>query len=186
MDPPPAFLHLNNYLIRPYHIGDIEAIAKEANNPQIARWLRNQFPQPYSLEEAKNWVSIANSSSPTLNFAICRQEDNVLVGSIGLTPKGDVYYRTMEIGYWLGQDHWGKGIATQALSALTRWAFENFGHILRLEAEIYEGNEASQRVLVKAGYELEGRRRKAAEKNGVVLDVLMFATFRPEVADFPV
>ncbi|KAB8068561.1 acyl-CoA N-acyltransferase [Aspergillus leporis] len=180
MEPPPAILHLSNHLIRPFYTGDIEALAEEANNPEIGRWLRNRFPQPYSLEDAKTWVWIANSSLPILNFAICRQEDNVAIGSIGLTAKEDVYYRTMEIGYWLGQDHWGKGIATEALSALTSWAFENFGHVLRLEAEIYDGNEASQKVLLKAGYELEGRRRKAVEKNGVVMDALMFVTFRRE------
>ncbi|KAE8355881.1 acyl-CoA N-acyltransferase [Aspergillus coremiiformis] len=178
IEPPNPILHLSNHVVRPYYPGDVEAIAKEANNPQIARWLRNQFPQPYTREAAKTWIAITTAASPTLDFAICRREDNVAIGAIGLNTKGDVYYRTMEIGYWVGQDHWGKGIATEALSAVTAWAFEHFGHVVRLEAEVYEGNEPSQRVLLKAGYELEGRRRKAAEKNGVLLDLLLFCTLR--------
>ncbi|KAE8386446.1 hypothetical protein BDV23DRAFT_175424 [Aspergillus alliaceus] len=174
MEAPTPILQLSNYVVRPYYPGDIEAISREANNPQIARWLRNQFPHPYSLDDAKAWISLANSASPVLDFAICLREDNVAIGSIGLKAKGDVYYRTMEIGYWLGQDHWGKGIATEVLSAMTAWAFENFAHVLRLEAEVYEPNKASQSVLAKVGYELEGRRRKAVEKNGVVMDALIF------------
>ncbi|KAB8219094.1 hypothetical protein BDV33DRAFT_192245 [Aspergillus novoparasiticus] len=168
MEAPTPIIELSNYFIRPFYPGDVEAISKEGNNPEIARWLRNRFPDPYTIEDAKAWISIATSSSPILDFVISRREDNVAIGAIGFKARDDVYYRTMEIGYWLGQDHWGKGIATEALSAMTAWAFENFTHVLRLEAEVYDGNDGSQRVLVKAGYELEGRRKKAVEKNGIV------------------
>ncbi|OGM41353.1 acetyltransferase [Aspergillus bombycis] len=160
MDAPTPILQLSNHLIRPFYAGDVEAIAKEGNNPEIARWLRSRFPEP------------TPSKTPS------RREDNIAIGSIGLKARDDVYYRTMEIGYWVGQDHWGKGIATEAISAMTAWAFENFAHVLKLEAEVYDGNEASQKVLVKAGYQFEGRRRKAVEKKGVVLDTLNFCTFR--------
>ncbi|KAB8258489.1 hypothetical protein BDV32DRAFT_139566 [Aspergillus pseudonomiae] len=180
MEAPTPILQLSNHLIRPYYAGDVEALAKEGNNPEIARWLRSRFPEPYTIEDAKDWISIANSASPVLNFAISRREDNIAIGSIGLKARDDVYYRTMEIGYWVGQDHWGKGIATEALSAMTAWAFKSFPHVLRLEAEVYDGNEASQKVLAKAGYQLEGRRRKVVEKKGIVMDTLNFCTFRAE------
>ncbi|KAE8377495.1 hypothetical protein BDV26DRAFT_281787 [Aspergillus bertholletiae] len=174
MEAPAPILQFSDYLIRPFYPGDIEAIVKEGNNPEIARWLRSRFPEPYTVEEAQAWIAIATSASPILDFVISRQEDNVAIGSIGLKAREDVYYRTMEIGYWLGQDHWGKGIATEALSAVTAWAFQTFTHVLKVEAEVYDGNKASQRVLVKAGYELEARRRKAIEKKGVVMDALHF------------
>lgn len=180
MEAPTPILQFSNYLIRPFYPGDVEAIAKEGNNPEIARWLRSRFPEPYTIEDAKSWISIATASSPILDFVISRRQDNIAIGAIGLKARDDVYYRTMEIGYWLGQDHWGKGIATEALSAMTAWAFENFTYVLKLEAEVFDGNEASQKVLMKAGYELEGRRRKAVEKKGVVMDTLNFCTFRPD------
>ncbi|CAM1505170.1 Fc.00g108070.m01.CDS01 [Cosmosporella sp. VM-42] len=172
-------LRLRKCLIRSYEENDAEVIAKEANNPEIAKWMRNTFPHPYSVEDARKWISIATSASPVLNFAICRL-DNTVVGSIGLKAYDDIHYRTVEIGYWLGQDHWNQGIATEALSAFTEWTFDNFTHVLRIEAEVFEGNKGSARALDKTGYVFEARKKKAIEKWGVVLDVLIYCTFRIE------
>jgi RimJ/RimL family protein N-acetyltransferase len=86
----------------------------------------------------------------------------------------------MEIGYWLAETHWGKGIATEALVAFSDWAFDHFTHLLRLEAEVFDGNEASCKVLQRAGYGLEGRQRQAVEKAGVVMDALIYCKFRHE------
>ncbi|KAE8149082.1 hypothetical protein BDV25DRAFT_130644 [Aspergillus avenaceus] len=170
MDPPSPILRLNTILIRPLYSGDTPSLTREANNLKISRWMRNQFPSPYTLADAQIWLTVA---SPT-DFAICRADDNVLIGGIGLKPREDIYYRSMEIGYWLGEGHWGKGIVTEALKAVTAWAFERHPSVLRIDAEVFQGNEGSRRVLEKAGYEFEGRKKWAVEKNGVVMDVMIY------------
>ncbi|PGH03180.1 hypothetical protein GX51_04215 [Blastomyces parvus] len=167
--------------IRPCRETDAEALAVEANNPKIARYMRNRFPSPYTLESAREFITSPSASeSPLSVFAISRPADDRMIGTIGLTFQEDIYYRTMEIGYWIGEDHWNQGIGTEALSAFSDWLFEKFAHILRLEAHVFEGNEASGRVLEKAGYVLEGRRRKAVEKCEAVLDLLTYCKLRPE------
>ena len=175
---PEPILRLRKCLIRPYDESDAEAIAKEANSPEIARWMRNTFPQPYGVGDAAKWISMATSVSPLRDFAICRLDGKTVLGGIGLKTRDDIHYRTMEIGYWLGKDYWRQGIATEAVSAFSDWAFENFDWVLRLEAEVFEGNEGSARVLEKAGYVFEARKRAAVEKWGVVMNVLTYCKFR--------
>lgn len=171
-------LRLNSCLVRAYNEGDVESLAKAANNPQIARWMRNTFPQPYTTEDAKKWISIATAPSPLRDFAICQLDGSAVIGSIGLKARDDIHYRTMEIGYWICEDHWHQGIATEVVTAFSNWAFDNFKHVLRLEAEVFEGNLASGRVLGKAGFEFEARQRAAIEKLGRVMDTLTYTKLR--------
>ena len=179
---PSAIITTPTLLIRPYHTGDIPSIAKEANNPLISRYMRNQFPNPYTTSDAAAWVDIATSRKPLINFAICHSPSGEYAGGIGLKtfPADDVEFRTMEIGYWLGEAHWGKGLATQAVRAFSRWAFEAFPELLRLEAGVFGPNLASGRVLEKAGYTLEGRRRNTGCKNGEVFDFVIYGLLREE------
>jgi RimJ/RimL family protein N-acetyltransferase len=178
---PEPILRLRKCLIRPYVEGDAEGAAQHADNPAIARWMRDSFPHPYTIEDARRWISIATSGSPTRDFVICRLDGTTVVGSIGLKPRGDIDYRTMGLGYWVGEDHWGQGIATEAVSAFCDWAFEHFDKVLRLEAEVFEGNVGSTRVLEKAGFVLESVKRNAAEKAGVVINVLMYCKLRHDI-----
>ncbi|EQL34809.1 hypothetical protein BDFG_03500 [Blastomyces dermatitidis ATCC 26199] len=171
--------NLQKCRIRPCRETDAEALVMEANNSKIARCMRNVFPFPYTLESARAFITSPSAAeSPLSVFGICRPTDDRLIGCIGLTFKEDIYYRTMEIGYWIGEDHWNQGIGTEAVSIFSDWLFEKFEHILRLEAHVFEGNEASGRVLEKAGFVLEGRRRKAIEKRGVVLDLLIYCKLK--------
>jgi RimJ/RimL family protein N-acetyltransferase len=133
--------------------------------------MRNLFPHPY--------IPIATTRLPLRNFAIT-QPDGAYVGGIGLKPLVDLESRTMEIGYWMGEAHWGAGIMTEAVVAFSRWSFETTPELLRLEAGVFGGNEGSMAVLRKAGYIFEGRRRNAVFKNGKVLDIHMFALLREE------
>ena len=176
--PPQPILRLRSCLLRPYDDGDVESIARGADNPKIARWMRNAFPQPYTAGDAKAWISIANSASPLRDFAICQPDGARVIGGIGLKAQNDIHYRTMEIGYWLSEDYWHQGISTEAVTAFADWAFDNFDHLLRLEAEVFEGNVASGRVLEKAGFVLEGRRKMAIEKSGTVMDSLTYCKFK--------
>ncbi|KAK2750038.1 hypothetical protein FQN55_002756 [Onygenales sp. PD_40] len=164
--------------VRPYCEADIEPIAKGADNPKISKWMRNTFPQPYTIENSRSYFEMASTQSPLQSFVICRRDDNAVLGTFGFQVKDDINYRTLEIGYWLAEDHWGQGYATEVISTMTKWVFETLGHIIRIEANLFEGNAGSGRVLEKAGYALEGRRRKAIEKDGVVLDVLTYCIFR--------
>jgi len=103
-----------------------------------------------------------------------------LVGTIGLRLGDDVYRHSAEIGYWLGEEAWGRGIGTEAVRIVTRWGFENFG-LLRIHAYVFEANGASQRVLEKVGYQLEGRMRNAVVKGGRVMDQLIYAALPAEI-----
>ncbi|KAJ7272125.1 acyl-CoA N-acyltransferase [Mycena rebaudengoi] len=141
--------------------------------------MRNLFPDPYTLSDAESWISIATTGLPLRNFAITCP-DGTYIGAIGLKPLADVESRTMKIGYWIGEAHWGAGIMTEAVVAFSRWSFETIPELLRLEANIFDGNEGSMAVLRKAGYTFEGRRRNAVFKNGKVLDMHMFALLREE------
>ncbi|KAA8650318.1 hypothetical protein EYZ11_013415 [Aspergillus tanneri] len=175
---PEAILHLEKCLIRPYCQSDAEDVSREADNPRIAKWMTNRFPHPYLIDDAKKWIA-TSMTQPELNaFAICRKDDNRVIGGIGLEAEGDVQYRTMTMGYWLGESHWRCGIATEVVTALSRWAFEKFPHVIRLQATVFEGNEASAGVLQKAGYHFESRSRSAVEKNSVVMDLITYCMLR--------
>jgi [ribosomal protein S5]-alanine N-acetyltransferase len=168
-------------VIRPYHASDAPALALAANNPKIAIQLGDAFPSPYNLADAESWIRHAQSQSPTLNFAIIAlyggetgQGDPTdagelkgqFAGGIGLHGLvGDkIEHRTQELGYWLTEEHWGKGLMTEAVVGFSRWAFENVPDLHRLEIRAHEGNEGSCRVAIKAGYQYEGLRREAGYK----------------------
>ena len=162
--------------IRSYRPGDMTVLARRANNPRIAEHLRDRFPFPYTLADAREWLSVALSQDPETHFVIA--VDGELAGTIGLQLGEDVYQLSAEIGYWLAEEYWQRGIATVAVGALTDWGFSRFG-LLRVHAYVFATNSASVRVLEKAGFELEGRMRNAVFKNGRVLDQLLFAKLGP-------
>ncbi|KAI3390723.1 hypothetical protein diail_8788 [Diaporthe ilicicola] len=189
--PTTPILTLAKTLVRPYHLpSDRAPSAKQANDPEIARWMRNTFPHPYELRHAEFFIgTIAladKSASPLkpegilLNYAICRSSDGAFVGGIGLKPFVDIEARTVEIGYWLGREHWGRGYAGEVVAAFTAWAFATFPDLNRVEARVYEGNGASEAVLKRAGYQFEGVRRKAICKHGELLDMRNYGILREE------
>ncbi|KAL7627183.1 hypothetical protein AAE478_003959 [Parahypoxylon ruwenzoriense] len=166
--------------IRAYMPKDAAPMAAAANHPEISMYMRNRFPFPYTLENAKFWLEFSTSHTPTVNFGIF-SPDGAFAGGIGLTPGQDVEYRTWEIGYWVARDHWGKGIATSALKAFSEWAFKEFPDLLRLEAGVFDGNAASLKVLERAGYVKEGVRRKAICKKGQVMDLVVYSLLREDL-----
>lgn len=168
-------IEIGQWQVRSFRADDAEALARNANNRNVSRNLRDHFPYPYELSDARDWIGFATSQAPETNFAIANQ--NELMGGIGITLKSDVNRLSAEIGYWLGERHWGQGIATAALQAMTAWAFAEFD-LVRLYGEVFEWNHASGRVLEKAGYELEGRLRKSIIKDGQIIDALLYATVR--------
>lgn len=172
-----TILRLKSSTVRAYNESDAESLAKAANNSKIARYMRNTFPHPYEIPDAKKWISIANTP-PLHDFAICTPDGSIVIGGIGLKARDDIHYRTMEIGYWISEEYWYRGIATEVVRAFSDWAFDNFEHLVRLEAEVFEGNLASCRVLVKSGFELEGRQKAAVEKMGKMMDTFTYSKIR--------
>jgi RimJ/RimL family protein N-acetyltransferase len=168
-------LKFDKFTIRYWQAGDEATLAENANNRKIWRNVRDRFPHPYTLEDAVWWIRFANSETPICNFAI--EIDGAAVGGIGLILRDDVYRLSAEIGYWLGEDYWGRGIVTQAVGAVTDYAFANF-KLCRIYAEVFEWNPASMRVLEKAGYQFEGRLRKSAIKDGHIIDACIYAIVR--------
>jgi RimJ/RimL family protein N-acetyltransferase len=168
-------LELKTCVIRPWRPGDEESLVAHANNYNVWRNLRDRFPHPYTMKDAREWIQGAGEESPQMNFAIA--VDGKAVGGIGLVPNRDIHSCSAEIGYWLGEAFWGRGIVTEAVSALTRWAFDNFD-LSRIYAGVLEWNPASMRVLEKAGYQFEGRLRKAVVKENQVMDEFIYSVVR--------
>jgi ribosomal-protein-alanine N-acetyltransferase len=168
-------LKFEKFTIRNWQTGDESSLVHHANNRKIWRNVRDRFPHPYTLEDAIWWIGFANAENPTVNFAI--EIEGVAVGGIGLILRDDVYRLSAEIGYWLGEEFWGRGIVSEALRALTEYAFANF-ELYRIYAEVFEWNPASMRVLEKAGYQYEGRLRKSVIKDGQIIDACIYATVR--------
>jgi ribosomal-protein-alanine N-acetyltransferase len=168
-------LPLTSCSIRSWEWRDRDAIVRHANNRKISINLRDRFPYPYTANDARTWLEIVVGSKPETNFAI--DVAGEAVGGIGFTLQPDVAHRSAEIGYWLGEEFWGRGIVTEALIAVTDHAFANYD-ICRLYAHVFEWNRASARVLEKAGYEFEGRLRKSVTKEGQTIDQLMYAMIR--------
>ena len=162
--------------IRSWKQEDRDDLVFHANNINIWNHLRNYFPHPYTVEDGQVWLDQVIDSSPLINMAI--DVDGEAVGGIGLILNGDVYIKSAEISYWVGENYWGRGIATEAVRQMTEYTFYYFD-IIRLYAEVFEINKASMRVLEKNGYYLEGVRRKAVLKNEVLMDDYIWVKLRP-------
>jgi len=162
--------------LRPWRMSDEQALARQANNRNIWRNLRDAFPHPYGELDAVQWLSKHVGVEPVTNFAIVHEGE--LAGSIGLAPLDDVYKRTAEIGYYVAEPCWGRGIATEAVRGLTAYAFDSFPELVRIQAAVFEWNPASMRVLEKAGYEREALLRQSVWKDRTLMDSVLYARLR--------
>jgi RimJ/RimL family protein N-acetyltransferase len=158
--------------IRSWRPSDAETLPSHADNRKIWLNLRDRFPHPYTRADADQWIQHITQVTPETNFAI--DVNGEAVGGIALVLHDDVERCSAEVGYWLSEQYWGKGITTAALRSLTEYAFDEF-KLTRVYAIPYARNGASIKVLEKAGYVCEGVMRRSAVKDGVVLDQLMYA-----------
>lgn len=165
-------LILQNCSVRTYRLTDAESLALNANNRAIWKNLRDGFPHPYSVENGRVFIERSLAMKPETNFAIC--VDDQAVGGIGFVLHTDIERISAEIGYWLGEAYWGRGIVSEALKAVTDYAIQTH-NLRRVFAVPFAHNRASARVLEKAGFTLEGRMRSSAIKDGEVLDQLLYA-----------
>ncbi|MCL1908791.1 MAG: GNAT family N-acetyltransferase [Holophagaceae bacterium] len=162
----------DDMLLRPYTEGDRGALVRLADNINVSKYLQDRFPSPYTLESADRWIALVGLEEEPLNLAI--EWQGQLVGGIGSTRLFDIHGQTAEIGYWLGEPFWGKGLATRAVRLFADYAFGQL-RFLRLQAMMMAENMKSARVLEKNGFIFEGRLRQHITKRGRIHDALLYA-----------
>jgi RimJ/RimL family protein N-acetyltransferase len=165
-----------SFTLRPFNPSDAKSLAYHANNRKVWEGVRDVFPFPYTEKDADFFIAYALSTQTEKVFAI--DVDGKAVGAIGLHFKDDVYKLNGEIGYWLGVQHHGKGIATAAVAEIVQVAFNNY-KLLRVYAEVFANNPASARVLEKNGFTHEATFRKSIIKDGKIDDSYVFSRVNP-------
>ena len=172
-------LKTGSTVVRDWVEADADAIVPLADDREVWLGLRDAFPHPYRAIDAHQFIARARRMAPRTFFAV--EVDGRLAGGIGYTGRLDVERIGAEVGYWLGREFWGRGIATTALRLLTRYAFDANHELRRLWAVPFSTNVASARVLEKAGYRREATLRQSAIKDGRVLDQWLYAIIRDEI-----
>ncbi len=160
--------------LRPWRVEDAADLARSLNNKKIMDNLRDGLPYPYTKGDALEYINAMRLSDPNNTFAFAITVEDRAVGSIGAFRQSNIHFRTAELGYYLAEKYWGKGLMTQAVRMLCRKLFDQTD-ILRIYAEPFSYNTGSRRVLEKAGFSLEGIMRSNAVKNGRVLDMALYA-----------
>lgn len=163
------------FILRPWRIDDLESLVEHANNNNIAKFMTDGFPFPYTLEKGKTFIEMATNFNPTRFYAII--VDGKAVGGIGIHPQADIQKNNAELGYWLSEKFWGKGIMTQAIKQMIEIGFRDF-EINRIFARPFGTNGASQRILEKAGFKFEFRFEKTFVKNDELIDELYYSVRR--------
>ena len=169
-----------NCLLRPLVAADAESLARHANDHGVWQNLRDRFPHPYALADAEAYIAHTATRPVQTSFGIVVEDQ--AIGTIGLMLGADIARQSAEVGYWIGREFWGRGIAVEALRAITRHAFETLS-LARVFAVPFATTTRSARVLEKAGYVMEGVMRHSAVKDGKLLDQLLYAAYRDTWAD---
>ena len=174
----PTSFVIMSFTLRPWRLTDLNSLVHHANNAHIARNLTNAFPHPYTPDDGLAFIEMTGTHQPVRIFAI--EVAGEAVGGIGVHPQGDVFIKNAELGYWLAEPYWGRGIVTGAVREITAYAFRHFD-IDRLFARPFGSNIGSQRVLEKAGFTLEAHLKGTIFKNGTTVDELIYAIRRDEL-----
>lgn len=186
-DSSPILVLKDNITIRPYRLSDAPALSYHGNNRKIWLNLTDRFPHPYTEASAETWITICLDPASFFKahdgrllpstYVICL--DDQPIGSIGL-ERHSSHPHSVDLGYWLGEDHWGQGIMSLAAAAFLRWSFNTFSWITRIGGDAYGYNEASMHILQRIGMKSEGRRRLAVHKDDHDVDLVLFGIVRSE------
>lgn len=166
-----------DFILRKWEYSDGPDLQAAADNPLVARYLRNNFPSPYTEDDALKYLTYCKNTPDTLEYIRTIEVNGHASGSISLLFGSDVNIKSAELGYWLAQPFWGQGIATEAVARMVRIGFEECG-LHRISADVYAPNIASQRVLEKNGFVREGHFREAIYKNGQFMDLYVYSLLR--------
>ncbi len=163
--------------IRKWKIEDANNLAEALNNKKILDNLRDGLPYPYTADDAKEYIKAMLSADENTAYAFAITINDKAIGSIGAFRRENIHFRTAEIGYYVAEEYWGKGIGTSALKQTCKYIFDNTD-IIRIFAEPFAYNIGSCRILEKSGFIYEGTMRKNAVKNGVVLDMKLYSNIK--------
>lgn len=164
--------------LRTWQKDDRYVLAELANNINIWNNVRDRLPYPYKVQHAASFIKFYRRQTPSQSLAI--EMEGRLVGSVGIELQEDIGRISAELGYWIGEPYWGKGIATEAVGKMIGYAFGNFPQVIRLYAKVFDFNTASMIVLEKNGFHLEAIHRKSAIKNNSIHDEYLWVRFRQD------
>lgn len=165
--------------IRKWNLSDAADLAAAVSNKKVQDNLRDGLPYPYTEQDGADYISAMLSADENETFAFAITADNKVIGSIGVFRQGNIHRQTAELGYYIAEEYWGRGIMTEAIKQICEYVFGN-SDIIRIYAEPFAYNTASCRALEKAGFQYEGTLRKNAVKNGKVIDMKMYSLLRAE------
>lgn len=165
--------------IRKWEFSDAADLAAALSNKKIQNNLRDGLPYPYTVQDGIDFISDMLSTDENETFAFAITVDNIVIGSIGVFRQGNIHRQTAELGYYIAERYWGKGIVTEAVKQICEYVFSQ-SDIIRIYAEPFAYNTASCRVLEKAGFQYEGTLRNNAVKNGKVIDMKMYSLLKEE------
>lgn len=165
------------FQLRAWELTDAPKIVPLANNPQVAGHLRNTFPYPYTLDDAHLFILKTKTQFRQKQISQAIVIDNQVAGSISLLRQDDIGCKSGELGFWLGESYWGKGITTQSIIELCKSVFSG-SDLMRIYARPFSENSGARRALEKAGFQLEGTFKKSVYKNSKLADSCMYALVR--------
>lgn len=163
--------------IRKWKLSDARDLAVALSNKKVQDNLRDGLPYPYTEQDGRDFISAMLSADKNETFAFAITVDNIAIGSIGIFRQGNIHRRTAELGYYIAEEYWGKGIMTEAVRQICEYVFSK-SDIIRIYVEPFAYNTASCRVLEKAGFQYEGILRSNAIKNGKVIDMKMYSKIK--------
>lgn len=168
-----------NCKIRKWQMSDAKDLAAALSNKKVQNNLRDGLPYPYTEQDGIDFISAMLSANENDTFSFAVTADDKVIGSIGVFRQGNIHRKTAELGYYIAEEYWGKGIMTEAVNQICEYVFGN-SDILRIYAEPFAYNAASCRVLEKAGFHYEGTLRNNALKNGKVIDMKMYSLLKED------
>ena len=166
--------------IRKWMLSDVADLTAAISNKKVQDNLRDGIPYPYTEQDGVDFISAMLSADENDTFAFTITVDEKVIGSIGVYRQENIHRQTAELGYYIAEEYWGKGIMTEAIKQICQYVFQK-SDILRIYAEPFASNEASCRVLEKAGFQYEGTLRNNAVKNGKVIDMKMYSILKAEM-----
>lgn len=168
--------------IRKWELSDAKDLAAALSNRKVQGNLRDGLPYPYTEQDGKEFISAMLSADENEIFAFAITVDDMVIGSIGIFRQGNIHRQTAELGYYIAEEYWGKGIMTEAVKQICEYVFVN-SDIIRIYAEPFAYNIASCRVLEKVGFQYEGTLRSNAVKNSKVIDMKMYSLLKEEIKE---
>ena len=166
--------------IRKWLLSDAADLSVAISNKKVQDNLRDGIPYPYTVQDGINFISAMLSADENDTFAFAITVDEKAIGSIGVFRQGNIHRQTAELGYYIAEEYWGKGIMTEAIKQICQYVFRK-SDIIRIYAEPFAYNIASCKALEKAGFQYEGTLRNNAVKNGKVIDMKMYSILNTEL-----